>query len=1113
MWHQNKMIIFLLFGIVFRISKAYSFGNDSSKLQLLAWYFPQYHPFPENDKNWGEGFTDWSLVKIAPDSNYYGSPVRKPSELGYYNLLDKDIREKQGNLAREYGLDGFIFYHYWLENRGVMTEVLARRLLDGEPNLPFMLCMVNEAWQARFYNLKSKQLGNGETLLKMLFDAPEKLFDYLLPFFQHKDYITINEKPVYVVYRPTDSVAFENAIDKIRQLAVFHGFPGLHIVQCLQHFGRGSYLHHWADAGMEFAANMKVVDQHCGSSPPDGDYKCTDPSTYYTNGVPVSQAWSEKTKHNRNNIELISHQHYRTTHDLVSPRCVYNLQGHNKPVYRGGLVAWDATPRYPMKKGDPLPKAETIPPVMFASTTEKFLNATKSRLCKTLCDANEKDLPNFYAFFAWNEWGEGATLEPTQSDGRAYLEALRDAKKSVLGNWPSGCEEECREMKRLRELKDCHAVVGCFEKFHCLESNNERLLNNEYGSDVLKGVNDSVDSGRGTYFDTVRLGLVETTNSSYASVHHTGWSAVVRQFIGKNRGHTRSIPNLLLVEKLMVYFYERKGGPILTPWIGVIHVVGELPESASIRVGLSLSIRDILSLENFQLSLSYCKGLITVSPHWQPWFAVLPELKQNNIAVFAVKHPMTRPVGGIPFSVKSLIENKKKNLILIGHHYLRVAPFYSLNTTFTKVWMEHSLLRIDEELMTRHVPSEQLNSVEIRKYTSLSEYLSFLRSNLILIDAWTASYNSAVMECMKLGIPMLVRKLEAVVDYLGDDYPLYFQSSEELEGLLVEEGKLEELLAEAHHYLMNLDISEFSLDRFNIRMDDVLKQITLPQLDFSYDNEKLSLLVIVPRVRDSVHVLNTEKSILKLLGTINKEIISFRCEVQIDGNLLRAKNIEGLDSLRSLCQLKESTQDWASFFSQVMDPPETHVAVLRHDVSLTEVNVTKILEKMDTYGFDISSPTIDRWYHQVMQPREGCSAHRTDYVDFDFTVFRRIFFLCLQSHLNPKINKYGKGYGVTLASICQARIGVFDDQRLQVPGFHGTEELPGERDEKTRMCDHWIEYIMDLKGDDVAEQWWNFVTKIRPKEFPYCQVVLPTRGELLWVTVPEERNSMIASVR
>ena len=95
---------------------------------------PQFYPFAENNAVFGEGFTEWSLVRSSPDKNMHGTPVRKPTQLGYYDLRNETVRQLQGELAAAHGVDGFLVYHYWLENRVIMGEVVERMLQDGQPN-------------------------------------------------------------------------------------------------------------------------------------------------------------------------------------------------------------------------------------------------------------------------------------------------------------------------------------------------------------------------------------------------------------------------------------------------------------------------------------------------------------------------------------------------------------------------------------------------------------------------------------------------------------------------------------------------------------------------------------------------------------------------------------------------------------------------------------------------------------------------------------------------------------------------------------------------------------------------------------------------------------------
>ena len=119
-----------------------------ANIHLFAWYFPQFYPFPENNRVFGENYTEWLNVRAHPDKNQFGVNIPKPASkpLGYYDLRDIKPRITQEELAKKYGIDGFIYYHYWMENHAVMEEVLMRRLKDGHPNQRFALCWCSEDW-------------------------------------------------------------------------------------------------------------------------------------------------------------------------------------------------------------------------------------------------------------------------------------------------------------------------------------------------------------------------------------------------------------------------------------------------------------------------------------------------------------------------------------------------------------------------------------------------------------------------------------------------------------------------------------------------------------------------------------------------------------------------------------------------------------------------------------------------------------------------------------------------------------------------------------------------------------------------------------------------------
>lgn len=117
------------------------------KARVIALYLPQFHPIPENDKWWGKGFTEWNNVKKAvPLCKGHVQP-RIPADLGYYDLRNPEIREKQAQLAREAGIEGFCYYHYWFgEGRQLLERPFDEVLESGKPDFPFCLCWANHNW-------------------------------------------------------------------------------------------------------------------------------------------------------------------------------------------------------------------------------------------------------------------------------------------------------------------------------------------------------------------------------------------------------------------------------------------------------------------------------------------------------------------------------------------------------------------------------------------------------------------------------------------------------------------------------------------------------------------------------------------------------------------------------------------------------------------------------------------------------------------------------------------------------------------------------------------------------------------------------------------------------
>ena len=182
----------------------------SKKARLIALYLPQFHTIPENDKWWGEGFTEWTNVKRAKPSFEGHYQPRIPGELGYYNLLDADIKEKQAQLAREAGIEGFCYYHYWFGNGKQLLEKPFQQVIEsGKPDFPFCLCWANHTWSNKTWE-KSSSLVKESILMEQQYGGIEDYTEHfysLLNAFKDSRYIKIDGRLVFMIY---DTMGFKD---------------------------------------------------------------------------------------------------------------------------------------------------------------------------------------------------------------------------------------------------------------------------------------------------------------------------------------------------------------------------------------------------------------------------------------------------------------------------------------------------------------------------------------------------------------------------------------------------------------------------------------------------------------------------------------------------------------------------------------------------------------------------------------------------------------------------------------------------------------------------------------------------------------------------------------
>lgn len=359
---------------------------DENSTKVICFYLPQFHPFPENDKWWGKGFTEWTNVtKAVPQYEGHYQP-RLPGELGFYDLRLPEIMDRQIELARMYGVYGFCFHYYWFAGKRLLEKPIEAFLSNKSTSsdFPFCLCWANENWTRRWDGDEK------DVLIKQEHSTADNInvIKDLSRYFMDNRYIRFNGKPVIVIYRPDIIPDVKQMAVEWRQWAKLNGYPGLHIVTT-NAFGFSDPLSIGFDAIVEFpphnvvaadiSQNLNIInDDYNGSI-----YKYDDVVSYSTNRLK-------------------------------------NSTDKKYPYYPSVMTSWDNCARKPSRGN-----------VFHGSTPKKF----EFWLNEVAVWSNEKNTEgnNFVFINAWNEWGEGTYLEPDRRYGYAYLSAV----SSVIGRQTS----------------------------------------------------------------------------------------------------------------------------------------------------------------------------------------------------------------------------------------------------------------------------------------------------------------------------------------------------------------------------------------------------------------------------------------------------------------------------------------------------------------------------------------------------------------------------------------------------------------------------------------------------------------------------------------------------
>ncbi|MBD8684812.1 glycoside hydrolase family 99-like domain-containing protein [Pseudomonas sp. CFBP 13719] len=345
-----------------------------SAVKLIAFYLPQFHPFPENDEWWGKGFTEWTNVgKAKPNYEGHNHP-HCPIHLGYYDLRIPEIQEEQARLAKEYGVYGFSYYFYWFDGKTLMESPLKAMLANKKVDMPFCLTWANENWSRRWDGQENDVL----IAQNHSRDDSTLFIQHLIPYFKDSRYIRIDNKPVLIIYRASIIPEINETADLWRAELVKHGFAGIYLI-CAQTFGIKSPEPFGFDAAVEFPPHTVV------STDVRQDVKLTNPE--FTG--------------------------YIFSYDQVVSNAVKNHEPEYK-LFRSAMLSWDNTAR-----------KQNASHIFHGFSLLKYKQWLSSICLNSL--NNEKYSTDEKIVFvnAWNEWAEGTHLEPDRTYGYAYLETTR----------------------------------------------------------------------------------------------------------------------------------------------------------------------------------------------------------------------------------------------------------------------------------------------------------------------------------------------------------------------------------------------------------------------------------------------------------------------------------------------------------------------------------------------------------------------------------------------------------------------------------------------------------------------------------------------------------------
>lgn len=366
-------------------------NDDNPPIKVIPVYLPQFHRIPENDEWWGAGFTEWTNVKKARPLFEGHYQPRIPLNDNYYDLSRVETLRWQSKIAKEHGIYGFCFYHYWFNKKLLLERPMEMLLENKDIEIKFCISWANHNWD----NSWTAAAGRETTLISHDFDNEEDWlahFNYLLKFFKDPRYIVEDNKPIMIIYIPNIIRKLGRLINCWNELALQSGFDGLKLVF---QSPMSSHTSGW---------DRDLFDHSIEFQPGYANYT-----------APVYPSWLRNYSGRLKKFfgikrKLLAHKKFRTFDYDQTWKKILDARPSSAHAIPSAFVDWDNTPRK-MERGS----------VCVGASPEKFETYFGALVQKTI---NEYKQDKVFVF-AWNEWAEGGYLEPDAKFGFGYLRAIK----------------------------------------------------------------------------------------------------------------------------------------------------------------------------------------------------------------------------------------------------------------------------------------------------------------------------------------------------------------------------------------------------------------------------------------------------------------------------------------------------------------------------------------------------------------------------------------------------------------------------------------------------------------------------------------------------------------